>query len=154
MSTSYFIERQRRHYGGRELCQVLSVAPSAYYAWRQRRQQPVPAWAIYRAFARHARRYGTPGCERSCKPLVINLAVTASSVCCASTGCGRSNPARLYPDRLGARTVHSPNRLLGRPRPSRPDQVWVGDITYLPKQGGSWLYLASWQDTYSRKVVG
>jgi putative transposase len=29
----------------------------------------------------------------------------------------------------------------------------VGNITYLPKQGGGWLYLATWLDWYSRKVV-
>jgi transposase InsO family protein len=39
-------------------------------------------------------------------------------------------------------------------RPTAPDQVWVGDITCLPRQGGGWLYLASWQDACSRKIVG
>ena len=36
----------------------------------------------------------------------------------------------------------APNRLLGRAAPTAPNRVWVGDTTYLPRQGGGWLYLA------------
>lgn len=64
----------------------------------------------------------------------------------------RSFVPRTTDSRHGQRVA--PNRLLGQPRPTRPDRVWVGDITCLPKQGGGWLYLASWQDACSRKVVG
>ncbi|WP_078120284.1 DDE-type integrase/transposase/recombinase [Thiosocius teredinicola] len=34
-----------------------------------------------------------------------------------------------------------------------PDQLWVGDITFL-KLGSRWLYLAVVMDQYSRRVLG
>lgn len=37
--------------------------------------------------------------------------------------------------------------------PSRPDQAWVADITYI-RTGRGWLYLAAVLDLYSRKIVG
>lgn len=36
---------------------------------------------------------------------------------------------------------------------TRPHQVWMGDITYIPTDEG-WLYLASLEDLYTRKIVG
>lgn len=36
---------------------------------------------------------------------------------------------------------------------SRPNQAWVGDITYVATEEG-WLYLSTWIDLCSRKIVG
>ena len=48
--------------------------------------------------------------------------------------------------------------------PTVPNEVIVGDITYLPNEekgyacpktsAGKWLYLATWLDLYSHRIVG
>lgn len=38
--------------------------------------------------------------------------------------------------------------------PRKPNEVVVGDITYLALQDGSFCYLATWTDLFSRLVVG
>ena len=48
----------------------------------------------------------------------------------------------------------SPNLLLERAAPLKPDEVWVGDITYIPMVNGNFLYLAVWMDLYSRRILG
>ncbi len=50
---------------------------------------------------------------------------------------------------------YSPNLLLGMTLPpEKPNEVVVGDITYLPVQDGSFCYLATWTDLFSRLVLG
>ncbi len=49
----------------------------------------------------------------------------------------------------------SPNLLLDAENaPQKPGEVIVGDITYLPLLSGKWSYLATWQDKFSKRVVG
>ena len=47
----------------------------------------------------------------------------------------------------------SPNLLLDRPLPARPNQVWAGDITFI-RTKDRWLYLAVVIDLNSRAIVG
>ena len=47
----------------------------------------------------------------------------------------------------------APNVLDRKFRVGAPNQVWVGDLTYIPTDEG-WLFLAVVIDLFSRKVVG
>ena len=53
----------------------------------------------------------------------------------------------------------APNRLLDQLKPTRANQVWVSDITYLPLANGDWVvpgraYLCAFQDMGTKHVVG
>lgn len=50
---------------------------------------------------------------------------------------------------------YAENLLLGmKLPPEEPNEVVVGDITYLPLQDRSFCYLATWTDLFSRLVIG
>ena len=49
--------------------------------------------------------------------------------------------------------ISVPNVLDRQFEPERPNQVWVGDVTYI-WAGNRWSYLAVVLDLYARKVVG
>ncbi|QKG58235.1 IS3 family transposase [Hymenobacter sp. BRD128] len=160
MSTYQHIAQRASQVPVRQLCQVLRVAPAAYYAWHRRRQQLVvePTWqaAVREAFMHHSQRYGT-------RRLRAEVQAQGHAV-------GRWRIRRvLKAHGLRAQQLRSfvprttdsdpavraaPNRLLGQPAPTTLNRVWVGDITYLPRQGGGWLYLAVWLDRCSCKIVG
>ncbi len=69
----------------------------------------------------------------------------------------------ITPKRAYHKTTYSHHRFYKHPNllkpgarqivPSRPEQVWVADITYLPTQTEN-TYLSLVTDAYSRKIVG
>ena len=36
----------------------------------------------------------------------------------------------------------------------KPKRAIIGDITYIPLSNGSWIYLAVWQDKFTRRIIG
>jgi putative transposase len=147
----------------RLLCESLDVAPSGYYDWRRRQVQPGQrhlenarlAQAIQQVHQQSRQTYGSPRIHQVLRR--------------SGQACGRNRVARLMRQlqlagrqrrRYRVRTTDSqhappiaPNRLAAQPPPTRPNQVWVADITYIPTAEG-WLYLAGILDLYSRKLVG
>jgi transposase InsO family protein len=65
----------------------------------------------------------------------------------------RAKAVRGYRSKAGLHRFYDrqPNLVRGSSA-TRPNQVWVGDITYLPV-AGRWWYLAVVMDQYSRRVL-
>lgn len=144
------------------LCETLSVSRSAYYAWRRdelswRRREDNHLMPMIRSvFWEHRRRYGA-------RRIAVELAARREP-------CGRRRVGRLMaqmglvaiqPRSFKPRTTdgrhtlgYSPNLLIDAPPPDGINQLWVGDITYVPLVGGDFLYLAMLMDRYSRRIVG
>lgn len=145
------------------LCEAFCVSRSGYYQWLERRSNPSArvkedlelAEQIREVHDQSRGTYGTPrlhaelryrGRKHSRKRIDRIRRKLGLS--------GRQK--RLYRPKT-TDSSHgepiAPNRLAQLPKASRGNQIWVGDITYIPTEEG-WLYLAVIMDLYSRRIIG
>jgi len=140
------------------LYRLLVGSPAGYYHWRRRPNRPAVVWqaAAQAAFARHARRYGTRRLRAELRAEGHAIGRYALRTWLHRHGLRAlsTRPQRPRTTVADPAAVVAENRLLGQPAPTAPDQVWVGDSTYLPLVGGRWCYRATWRATCSRRVVG
>ena len=143
------------------LCDVLKVHRNGYYTWlnssenvyQQQDQKLAPM--IQDIFYQHRRRYGA-------RRIAIELQGRGERCSRAKVRkiMGQMGLVAIQPKSFKPRTTesrhklgYSPNLLLAGVEVNRVDQVWVGDITYIPLPS-SFAYLAMLMDLYSRKIVG
>jgi putative transposase len=144
------------------MCRVLSVSRSCYYVYRKHDGEPESKLKqqtesrVVDAFTLHKRRYGI-------RRLVPELADSGLKIghCKIRGILKRHGLKAIQPRSFVPRTTDSrhpylisPNLLKGRSFPVRINEVWVGDITYIPLKDSGWGYLAVWMDLFSRKVTG
>ena len=140
------------------MCQVLDVSRSCYYHWLRCERQEDTALneTIEGVFIGSRQTYGT---RRIKKQLEHTYGLVMSrrriSHIMKKLGLNTRNKRRFRV--LTTDSNHnyaiSPNRLEQDFYASQPNQIYVGDITYIPTAEG-WLYLATVIDLYSRKIVG
>jgi transposase InsO family protein len=143
-------------------CAVLDVSRSAYYAWRERGpsrrdQREATLTPLVRAlFWKHRRRYGArrivddlADLGEVCSPRLVGKIMK-------NQGLRAIQPKSFVPRTTDSQHHwgYSPNLILDMPEPATMDQLWVGDITYVPLRGGAFCYLATLMDRYSRDIVG
>lgn len=155
-----FIRNNLADHGVQILCRVLEVSASGYYAWcdrphSQRAQTDKRLLLeIQRIHAESRQNYGS---------LKTWKALNSQGIVCGKHKVARLRRLHGIESKRRRRfkvTTHSknnewivPNHLNRRFQTSQPNQVWVGDVTFIATRAG-WLYLAIMLDLYSRKIVG
>lgn len=139
------------------MCRVLQVSRSGYNAWRKRGVSPrrLRQQALLELIKQiHKDSRGTYGSPRILDALrkrgiVVNHKTVEELM--------KRNGIRAKQKQKFKATTNSkhvaPNLLNRQFSAKKPNQAWVGDITYLAPEEG-WLYLATWIDLCTRKVVG
>jgi transposase InsO family protein len=154
----------QRRYGVKRLCSILGVARSSFYYWRRTAadraaRQAADARLAARIRAVHQESDGTYGAPRITAELreASGEAVNHKRVARVMRTFGIEG-VRLR--RRHRTTVSDPAAakapdLIGRDFTARaPNTKYVGDITYLPIEGGKFCYLATVIDLASRRLAG
>lgn len=155
-----YIDAHRATFGVEPICRTLQVAPSTYYASRDREpsrracRDEVLKEEVRRVWTENRRSYGADKVwtqlrregfvvarctvERLMRDLQIRGVVRGKKV------------YTTWPDM----TAERPSDLVDRQfRAVAPNRLWVADLTYVKTHSG-WVYLAFVIDVFSRRVVG
>jgi transposase InsO family protein len=155
-----FIERHCDRWPIRLMCRFLAVSPSGYYDWRGRpssktadRREALVV-AIKAVHAEVKARYGSPRIHAEL--------IARGETCCVNTvaklmkqhaiAARTKRGFRLTTDSNHSHPV-TENRVDRQFQPEAADCVWTADITYVAT-GEGWLYLATVEDLYSKRIVG
>jgi putative transposase len=155
-----FIETHRERFGVEPICRELQVAPSSYYAARQR----PPSARLVRDEALkvklrhvHAAHFGVYGVRKLWRQLqregipVARCTVARLMRELGLAGVVRGRVVRTtVADEQAPRPADLVDRDFHAPAPNR---LWVADLTYVRTWSG-FVYVAFIVDAYSRRIVG
>ncbi len=156
----------REGFAASRVCDLLEVSRSGFYAWRslqesQREEEDkVLSPIIEEVFWHHRRRYGARRIAIELSSRGIACCVARVSRLLKTLGLRAIQPKSYQPRTTQSRhrLGYNQNLLGGREVPQGINEVWVGDITYIPlgtrTSQGRFGYLSLLMDLYSRKIVG
>jgi transposase InsO family protein len=143
-----------------EMCRILSVSRSGYYAWLRKpksNRYKANEKLLARIKSIHTQSRGLYGSPR------ITLKLRSEGVKCSRNRVARlmkENHIAAITKRKFKATTNSKhnlpvadNVLNQQFAVDQPYKVWVSDITYVATDEG-WLYLAAILDLYNREIVG
>ena len=160
-----FIDQYRKTYGVEPICSVLPIAPSTYYrckdleqhpdkrSYRVRRYESLEP-EVRRVYEENRSVYGARKVWKQLNRESIPVGRWSVETVMRKLGLkgvkrGRSCKTTI-PDEMAEKPLDLVNREFVA---SKPDQLWVADITYVATWSG-FVYVAFITDVYSRYIVG
>lgn len=141
-----------------QVCRELEVSRSGYYGWSNRipSERSQRNQVLRRRLVELHEKYPAMGLDSLYHLLRPEFSCSRKRVQRQMRIAGVSSVRRqAYKATTNSNHSHpiAPNLLMRNFSFERPDQAWVGDITYIPT-GEGWLYLAIVKDLCTRKIVG
>ncbi len=142
------------------LCRVLEVSRSGYYAWLKRppskrgQEEGRLEVEIRAAHKRSRETYGPERLQHELKGQGVSVGICRIRRIRKKLGirCKQKRRFKATTDSRHSLPV-AENLLKQRFKATKPNEVWLSDITYIPTQEG-WLYLAGHQDLFTGEIVG
>jgi transposase InsO family protein len=142
------------------LCRRYKVSRSGFYVWnsrgesRRRRNDEELSTVIARIHRESRGAYGSPRVHKELRHEGIRCSNKRVARLMREQGL-RGRVSSLYRRSTGVHKFFEKtgNLRLEEPLPTRTDQIWVGDVTYL-RLGERWRYLATVMDLFSRRIIG
>jgi len=144
--------------GIRRICKVLELPRSSYYQASEptatelgdRALEPL----VEEIFLESRRTYGYRRVHAEMVRRGVRCGLARVRRLMARQGLKAVQAKRFRPRTSDGRAnAPNANLLKGESPPRRPDEVWVGDITFIPSRRG-WLYLAVVMDLFTKEIVG
>jgi len=160
-----FIDTNRSGYGVESICGVLPIAPSTYYEHEARRKDPtlLPARAkrdaelrqeIDRVWRQNFSVYGPRKVWRQLKREGIDVARCTVERLMREMGLQGAVRGKTFKTTIPDTAAVRPPDLVDRNfTATRPNQLWVADLTYVATWRG-FVYVAFVIDVFSRLIVG
>lgn len=148
------------------VCSLLSISKSAYYAWKRQETYVLKeanakkATKVKDIFVAHRKRYGARRIKADMEELGYKIGRYQIRSLMKDQHLVAIQPKSFVPKTTNSahKMGRSPNLLLdnegNRKQVTRPYEVLVGDITYIPLLNGDFIYLATFQDMYTRVILG
>jgi transposase InsO family protein len=160
-----FIDDYRGIYGVEPICRVLPIAPSTYYAHKERERDPQKRSARARRDAQLCERirsvwfenFGVYGARKMWRALLrLGDPVARCTVerLMRQMGLQGAVRGRKFKTTIPDAAAHRPQDLVQRHfKADQPNRLWVADLTYVATWRG-FVYVAFVIDAFSRRIVG